>query len=129
MTRLESLTQGASVRGLTPAGLVKVISCEWFGDQATKITFEDSAGRVGQQLVYRTDEARIELVHEGRAWSFEGDGHALRLASEALRIRLAHLFDPYLAIHSSLITPLPHQITAVYGEMLPRQPFVRHQHP
>jgi SNF2 family DNA or RNA helicase len=44
------------------------------------------------------------------------------LASEAYRIRLAHLFDPYLAISASQIEALPHQITAVYGEMLPRQP-------
>jgi superfamily II DNA or RNA helicase len=44
------------------------------------------------------------------------------LASEALRIRLAHLFDPYLAVHTSNLDPLPHQIRAVYGEMLPRQP-------
>ena len=29
---------------------------------------------------------------------------------------------PYLAVHSSRIEPLPHQITAVYGEMLSRQP-------
>ena len=41
-------------------------------------------------------------------------GEAFRVASEAQRIRLAHLFDPYLAVHSSRITPLPHQITAVY---------------
>jgi hypothetical protein len=46
----------------------------------------------------------------------------LRLVSEAHRFRLAHLFDPYLAIHTSRIEPLPHQITAVCGEMLPRQP-------
>jgi SNF2 family DNA or RNA helicase len=44
------------------------------------------------------------------------------LASEAYRIRLAHLFDPYLAVSASQIEALPHQITAVYGEMLPRQP-------
>ena len=43
-------------------------------------------------------------------------------ASEAYRLRLAHLFDPYLAISASRIEALPHQITAVYGEMLPRQP-------
>lgn len=42
--------------------------------------------------------------------------------AEAQRIRLAHLFDPLLAVHTSLVDPLPHQITAVYGEMLPRQP-------
>jgi superfamily II DNA or RNA helicase len=46
----------------------------------------------------------------------------LRLVSEAHRIRLAYLFDPLLAIHTSLVDPLPHQITGVYGEMLPRQP-------
>ena len=37
------------------------------------------------------------------------------------RIRLAHLCDPYLAVHTSLIEPLPHQITAIYEKMLPRQ--------
>ena len=46
----------------------------------------------------------------------------LRLVTEANRIKLAHYFDPYLAIHTSLVDPLPHQISAVYGEMLPRQP-------
>jgi superfamily II DNA or RNA helicase len=44
------------------------------------------------------------------------------LVSEAHRIRLAHLFDPVLAVHTSLVEPLPHQITAVYEAMLPRQP-------
>jgi hypothetical protein len=73
-------------------------------------------------LLYREAEPRLELVQASRAFSFDGDGEAFRLASEAQRIRLAHLFDPYLAVHSSLIEPLPHQITAVYGEMLPRQP-------
>ena len=42
--------------------------------------------------------------------------------TEANRIELAYHFDPYLAIHTSLVDPLPHQISAVYGEMLPRQP-------
>ncbi|WP_246584498.1 helicase-related protein [Thermus brevis] len=45
-----------------------------------------------------------------------------RLVSEAHRIRLAYLFDPLLAVHTSLLEPLPHQITAVYEAMLPRQP-------
>ena len=58
----------------------------------------------------------------GCTWSFDGDGALLRLVSEAWRIRLAHLFDPYLAVHAARIEPLPHQIAAVYGEMLPRQP-------
>lgn len=44
------------------------------------------------------------------------------MVSEAYRIHLAHLFDPVLAVHTSLVEPLPHQITAVYDEMLVRQP-------
>ena len=59
---------------------------------------------------------------QGAGRSFNADGRLLRLVAEADRIRFAHLFDPYLAIHASRIEPLPHQITAVYGEMLPRQP-------
>ena len=46
----------------------------------------------------------------------------MKLASEAYRISLAHLFDPYLAVHTSSVEPLPHQISAVYQEMLPRIP-------
>ena len=119
---LEDLRAGVFVGGLAPGGAAKVVNVEWFGDQAVKVTFEDSAGAVGNRLVYRDEEPSMEVVEAGRPWSFDGDGALLRLAFEACRIRLAHLFDPYLAIHSSRIEPLPHQITAVYGEMLPRQP-------
>lgn len=121
MARLEDLKAGSSIRGLAPGGLATVVQIEWFGDQAVKVTFEDSAAQVRNRLVFRTEEPSLELVEEGRPWSFDGDGHLLRLVSEAYRIRLAHLFDPYLAIHTSRIEPLPHQITAVYGEMLPRR--------
>ena len=58
----------------------------------------------------------------GQIRPFTADGRLFRLAAEAERIRLAPLFDPYVAVHASRIEPLPHQITAVYGEMLPRQP-------
>jgi superfamily II DNA or RNA helicase len=64
----------------------------------------------------------LNIVTVGQPWSFDGDGALLRLVSEAMRIRVAHLFDPLLAVHTSLVEPLPHQITAVYGEMLTRQP-------
>jgi hypothetical protein len=69
-------------------------------------------------LLYRHDEPRLQVVEHGRPWSFDGDGHLFRLVSEAHRIRLAHLFDPVLAVHTSLVEPLPHQITAVYEEIM-----------
>ncbi len=122
MATLEDLRSGSFIKGLAPDGPAEVIQIKWFGDQAVEVTYKDSAGVVRNRLVYRNEEPSLDVVEAGRPWSFDGDGALLRLVSEAYRIRLAHLFDPYLAIHTSRIEPLPHQITAVYGEMLPRQP-------
>lgn len=122
MSRLEELKEGASVRGFVPNQSVTVIATKWHGDHALTLTFRDANGKPIERLVYRHDESTFEVVESGRAWSFDADGALLRLVSEAHRISLAHLFDPYLAIHTSQVQPLPHQITAVYESMLPRQP-------
>jgi superfamily II DNA or RNA helicase len=120
--RLEELQPNAAVRGILPDQLVTVVSVQWFGTQALELTYKGPSGRVANELLYRPDEPRLEVVEQGRPWSFDGDGRLFRLVSEAHRIRLAHLFDPVLAVHTSLVEPLPHQITAVYEAMLPRQP-------
>ncbi len=46
------------------------------------------------------------------------------LAMEAYRYRFASLYDPLLAMHTSKVDPLPHQIEAVYGHVL-RMPCIR----
>jgi hypothetical protein len=120
--RLEEILPNATVRGILPDSVITVVSTQWFGSEALELTYKDPQGRVANQLLYRHDEPRLELVELGRPWSFDGDGALFRLVSEAQRIRLAHLFDPVLAVHTSLVEPLPHQITAVYEAMLPRQP-------
>ena len=122
MSKLEELRINASVQGILPNSLVSVVSVQRFGSEALELTYKDPAGKVANELLYRHDEPRIEVVAHGRPWSFDGDGHQFRLVSEAHRIRLAHLFDPVLAVHTSVVEPLPHQITAVYESMLPRQP-------
>src|SRR5208337_4466168 len=122
MIKLEELQPGAAIRGIIPDAIVVVVSVQWFGSEALELTYKTPTGRVANELLYRHDEPRIEVVEQGRPWSFDGDGALFRLVSEAQRIRLAYLFDPVLAVHTSIVDPLPHQITAVYGEMLPRQP-------
>ncbi|PYO45142.1 MAG: RNA helicase [Gemmatimonadetes bacterium] len=122
MSKLEEVQPSASLRGILPDALVTVVSIQWFGSEALELTYKDPVGKVANQLLYRHDETRIEVVEQGRPWSFDGDGALYRLVSEAYRIRLAHLFDPVLAVHTSLIDPLPHQIVAVYDKMLERQP-------
>lgn len=122
MAQLEKLTRGAAVRGILPDGLVTLTDVRWIGTVAIEATYKDSNGRLGSELLYRDREETLEVVESGRPWSFDGDPDLFRLLSEANRIRLAYLFDPMLAVHTSLVEPLPHQITAVYGEMLSRQP-------
>ena len=122
MSKLEELKPNTAVRGILPDGLATVVSVQWFGSEALELTYKTAAGRVANELLYRHDELRLEVVTQGRPWSFDGDGREFRLVSEAHRIRLAHLFDPVLAVHTSVVEPLPHQITAVYDVMLPRQP-------
>lgn len=122
MARLEELQPNGAIRGILPDALVTVVSVQWFGSEALELTYKGPTGKVANELLYRHDEPRIEVVEQGRPWSFDGDGALFRLVSEAQRIRLAYLFDPVLAVHTSVVDPLPHQITAVYEAMLPRQP-------
>src|SRR2546425_1467212 len=122
MTKLEALQPNAAVRGILPDALVTVVSVQWFGSEALELTYKSPTGRVANELLYRDREPTLEIASVGRPWSFDGDGALFRLVSEAHRIRLAHLFDPLLAVHMSLVDPLPHQITGVYESMLPRQP-------
>src|SRR6202171_6125330 len=120
--KLEDLKPNASLRGIRPDSLVTVVNVQWYGSEALELTYKTAAGKVANELLYRHDEPRLDLVEQGRPWSFDGDGTIFRLVSEAQRIRLAYLFDPVLAVHPSVVEPLPHQITAVYESMLPRQP-------
>ena len=120
--RLEKLQPRCVVEGVHPSGPVTVVSVQWYGSEALELAYKTSSGTTASDLLYRGDEDRLRMVSEGRPWGFDGDGALFRLVSEARRIRLAHLFDPVLALHTSQVEPLPHQITAVYQEMLPRQP-------
>jgi superfamily II DNA or RNA helicase len=120
--KLEDLQPGSAVRGILPDAAVIVVSVDWHGSDTLTLIYRGPNGRIADEILIRDDEARLTVVETGRPWSFDGDGALFRLVAEAHRIRLAHLFDPMLAVHTSLVDPLPHQITAVYEAMLPRQP-------
>src|SRR5438270_3706139 len=122
MSCLEDLSPGALVQGVLADRPVRVVQAEWHGSNALTLTYTDDAGRPGQELLYRSDEPRLDVKEPSRAWSLDADGNLFRLVSEAKRISLAHLFDPFLAVQTSTLEPLPHQIEAVYSKMLPRQP-------
>jgi len=110
------------VKGILPEGPVTVVDVQWHGTAVVELTYKDASGRLGHELLYRDREPSLKVIAPGTTWAFDSDGALFRLVSEAYRIRLAHLFDPLLAVHTSLVDALPHQITAVYGEMLTRHP-------
>ena len=121
MSNFEDIKPGARIGRLDLSGIAEVVSVSRFGPDALNLVFRVN-GKVAERLVYRGEEVAFEFLKTGSVYAFDADAGLLRLASEAYRIRLAHLFDPYLAVSASQIEALPHQITAVYGEMLPRQP-------
>lgn len=94
----------------------------WHGNTVVQVTYKDSAGTVGTEPLFRDREVQLQVVETGRSWSFSADARLFRLVSEAQRIRMAHRFEPYPAVSSSLIDPLPHQITAgLRAEAIERQ--------
>ena len=123
MSRLEDLTKGALVKGVLGDRVVKVVDVAWYGSSAVTLTYTDElTGQADQELLYREDEARLAVQKAGLAWSMDADGNLFRLVSEAKQISLAYLFDPLLAVQTSMLRTLPHQIDAVYNTMMPRQP-------
>jgi hypothetical protein len=120
--RLEELMRGMLVAGVSPDGAVTLKNVESDGDGAVEVIFKDVSGSIGERLLFRSDEAKLRVVREDGGWRFDGDGARFRLAAEARRIGSAYLFDPRLAVHTSLVDPYPHQISAVYERMLNRQP-------
>lgn len=122
MVKLEDIKKDAQVRGLYGNEVVRIVSVDRVGDSAISVVYQKSEGGYGDQMLFRTDEARLELAQAGKPWAFNAPGEEFKLALEAWRIQLAHLFDPMMAVHTSNVDPLPHQISAVYESMLPRQP-------
>jgi len=110
------------VTGLQPGERARVVRVQALGNDARTVTYKDANGALHERVVFRGDEVELDLVEEGARWGFSADPEQFKLGVEAQRIRLAHLFDPMMAVHTSSVEPLPHQISAVYEHMLEKQP-------
>lgn len=118
---LEDIAVGLKLNGVVPGDEVTVVAAQRHGRSAVELTFKRSSGQLDQRIVLRRDEAQLSVAKaSGRP--FDANASDFKLAAEAQRISLAGLFDPMLAVATSDVRPLPHQISAVYGELLPRTP-------
>ncbi len=122
MLKLEDIKKSAAISGIEPGHVVRIVTTEPVGDNALTVYYKTADGKLLERMLFRSDELKLSLADAGRPWAFDAPGEEFKLAAEAYRINLAHLFDPMMAVHTSNVEPLPHQITAVYESMLPRQP-------
>ena len=70
---------------------------------------------VGQVLSF---EQLDDITLKSITCDFSSDSWKIFLALEAIRYKFADKYDPLLAMNTSKIEPLPHQIEAVYGVVL-----------
>ncbi len=125
MIKLEDLKPGMRVCGLVPDQVVRLESARGRGERykadfKVRAVYEDEFGELRKQTIVRENEEGLFEAHV--TWAIGDEAELGKLVWEARRIRDAHLFDPWYALHTSDIEPLPHQIVAVYEEMLSRQP-------
>jgi superfamily II DNA or RNA helicase len=121
VTKLEDIKPGLLLAGVIPGQNVSVVAALAHGPDAVELTFKNADGGLGQRVLGRDAEANLGLV-DAQVRPLDADAADFKLVAECQRIKLAGLSDPMLAVTTSDIQPLPHQLRAVYGELLPRTP-------
>jgi len=118
----DALEAGMRLEGLVAAGPVTLKLVERVGADAATIFYTGDDGSPGTVVALRANEAKWRQVADRQRSAFDGKAAEYRLAAEALRIKMAGQFDPMLAVTTSDLDPLPHQIQAVYGHLLNKIP-------
>jgi len=119
----DQLRSGQRVRGIVPNQTVTIKHVDKIGDVAVDVSYRDDRGDSSSILLTLDCLLNLEIVAESSDMpAFDGDADDFRLVAEALRITYAARHDPMVAVNSSDVDPLPHQIRAVYEELLPRVP-------
>lgn len=119
--KLEDLQAGLRLAGVIPGQNVAVIAVQSHGSDAVELTYKTAEGELGQRILGRDAEDTLSIA-KAHGRPLDAVAADFKLVAECQRIKLAGLSDPMLAVTTSDIQPLPHQLRAVYGELLPRTP-------
>lgn len=120
--KLTYIKIGQKLHGIDPSGPVEIVQISGLSESSASLLIRLSDGSTRDEMLFQSHEPSLSLVEDDDALTFNGNPAEFQLAAEAQRIKFAHLFDPLMAIHTSDVRPLPHQILAVYDAMLPKQP-------
>jgi len=58
MLKLEAIKKDAQITGLNPNGIARVVSVEPIGSDAVTVYFKGADGKLAEQMLFRTGEAR-----------------------------------------------------------------------
>ncbi len=110
------IRKGAIIRGPAWPESVEVKLAEEQGKYLHIIGATTSTRQHVDQLIPLSEMDRYTTDRDEKP--FAEEAWKVFLALETLRYRFASLYDPLLAVNTSKVDPLPHQIEAVYGYIL-----------
>jgi hypothetical protein len=71
MAKLEELKPGLRVKGIVPGQSVTVVDVKWHGATAVELFYKRADGQPGAQLLFRGDEAQLEVGESRHIWNFD----------------------------------------------------------
>lgn len=113
--RFEEFKPGTIIAGPKWPEPVEISKVESHGNHLRLIGATKSGRHVDQVLLV-SELTKIRVIEIGV--DFDTESWKAFLALETIRYRFASLYDPLLAMNTSKVDPLPHQIEAVYGYIL-----------
>ena len=119
---MPQIQPGHTIQGPRWPEPVDVKLVEDLGDYVHLVGATTRSGEHVDQLLPRQELAQLQIARVET--DFTALPREVFLALEARRYRFASLYDPLLAMNTSKVDPLPHQIEAVYGYVL-RLPRIR----
>lgn len=119
---LKNIKQGSIISGSNWPELVKISHIEEMGEYV-HIVGTTTQSKVLVDQIFSQEEF-LEIAVNELSHTFSQESWKIFLALEATRYRFASLYDPLLAMNTSKVDPLPHQIEGVYGYVL-RLPRIR----
>ncbi|OBJ57454.1 helicase-related protein [Mycobacterium asiaticum] len=114
------LSPGTIVEGVVPGAVVEIVKVTPVGANAF-VHYRDDFGIESSRLFAPDELVAIHPIVSGRP-TLDADIGDFWLAVEAMRLRHASLLNKLLAVSSSKVEALPHQVQAVYEYLLRSQP-------
>lgn len=107
------------VHGLEPNEPVTIIGVKPLGSKISLRYTGNNSGKRSSKVLSPEEYERLEVITEEGEFNFKGNAEHFKLFVEAERIHTAYQFDPLFAVNCSVVDPLPHQVEAVYQNLLP----------